>query len=318
VDAEMNADADADADAEMDAEADEGEEARAAAAAEREQQAYNLYGECRFGFRQALRDWPENPDARDGLRRAVGAMVDFELAQHDPKAAALLLGELDPRPRDLAARVEAAAKQREHELARARDAERIAQQHDASVGQRTRWFLATALGLCWTALPALLARTGWMDNYTGLIVTPLANLAALLGLWLWARESMSKTAVNRAIGTGVALAFVMQLLADTGGLLLGLAAARTRVFQFVVWGTCAAMLAAAVDRRLWPTAVAFALGFLAACAWPSALPWWMSAADLVLTINVVVCWRVETDVRRWRRRRRRRGSTRSARSEQLS
>ena len=29
----------------------------------RAQRLYNLFGECRFGFEAALREWPENPEA---------------------------------------------------------------------------------------------------------------------------------------------------------------------------------------------------------------------------------------------------------------
>jgi len=45
-----------------------------AAVAERIQ---NLFGECRFAYRQALETWPENDLATAGLDRAVRAMINY-------------------------------------------------------------------------------------------------------------------------------------------------------------------------------------------------------------------------------------------------
>src|SRR5207247_514031 len=63
------------------------------------------FGECRFGFLQALRESSENTAAKQGLESAIALMVEYEVARKNPKAAAVLLGELTaPRP-ELAARV---------------------------------------------------------------------------------------------------------------------------------------------------------------------------------------------------------------------
>ncbi len=93
---------------------------------------YNLFGECRFGFRQALRDWSENETALAGLQRATEWMVVYELEQGEADAAAVMLAELpEPRP-ELAARLETLRqqlRQREREL---RELEKIG--HDANIG----------------------------------------------------------------------------------------------------------------------------------------------------------------------------------------
>ena len=53
-----------------------------------------LFGECRFAYRQALASWPENDLAVAGQERALRAMIDYELAQHNPRSAATLLSSL--------------------------------------------------------------------------------------------------------------------------------------------------------------------------------------------------------------------------------
>src|SRR6185437_11673081 len=72
----------------------------------------NLLGECRFGYRAALSAWPENEAARHGLDRALIAVIEQELAEGEPHAAANLLREVSAPPPDVVARVESAAKAR--------------------------------------------------------------------------------------------------------------------------------------------------------------------------------------------------------------
>ena len=68
-----------------------------------------LVAEARFGLRQALQEWPDNPEARDGLRALVLVNLDWHLARQDVRGAAAALKDL-PEPDDvLTGRVEALA-----------------------------------------------------------------------------------------------------------------------------------------------------------------------------------------------------------------
>ena len=63
--------------------------------------------ECRFGFAQALREWPENVEASDGIVDATLLFGELHVARHEYAAAAALLNELrSPDPR-FVARIEA-------------------------------------------------------------------------------------------------------------------------------------------------------------------------------------------------------------------
>ncbi|HJK89743.1 MAG: hypothetical protein CMH59_25480, partial [Myxococcales bacterium] len=59
---------------------------------------FDLYGACRFGFQAALRAWPENAEAREGLTRAVEAMIRLEIARQNARGAEALLAELEAPP----------------------------------------------------------------------------------------------------------------------------------------------------------------------------------------------------------------------------
>jgi hypothetical protein len=103
--------------------------------------------EARFGYQQALREWPENADARQGLDQLLDLLVHHELARDNPQAAAELASELtDPAP-DLRTRISLA---QERVDARQRDAEALAQhrhQQDPAVAMRTRHQATIANGV---------------------------------------------------------------------------------------------------------------------------------------------------------------------------
>src|SRR5581483_11687335 len=163
---------------------------------------YNLFGECRFGFQQALKTWRENQAAQDGLVRATAAMIEYELGQGDPKAAALLAGQLASVPPALAARIAEAERASEAERERARNLARIGSEWDFSVGRRTRQFLAAVAGTMWTVLPLTLPLRGVYDTYAGMLILPAAMMLLMIALGWWARESMTKTRINRALMGG--------------------------------------------------------------------------------------------------------------------
>jgi eukaryotic-like serine/threonine-protein kinase len=70
---------------------------------------YALLSECRFGFTQALIEWPQNEGARQGLGRCLEATARHELDQGNLGAARALLKELGRPPPELIERVAALA-----------------------------------------------------------------------------------------------------------------------------------------------------------------------------------------------------------------
>ncbi|HEU5060168.1 MAG TPA: serine/threonine-protein kinase, partial [Kofleriaceae bacterium] len=80
-----------------------GEADRALTAIERDPAAAEgrAFDECRFGYRQALREWPDNPDALRGLRRCAVATVRLEIARRNAAAARAALADLVDPPAGL-------------------------------------------------------------------------------------------------------------------------------------------------------------------------------------------------------------------------
>ncbi len=65
-----------------------------------------LVTEARFGFGQALHDWPENRRAEQGLQRALELAIEFELRRENLQAATALLRSLKTERPKLAMQVE--------------------------------------------------------------------------------------------------------------------------------------------------------------------------------------------------------------------
>ncbi|MCA9676312.1 MAG: hypothetical protein KC464_14840, partial [Myxococcales bacterium] len=252
---------------------------------------YRLFGACRFGFHEALVSWRDNQDARAGLTRAIVAVAEYELGTDDPRAAIALLSELDDAPGDLLTRARAAA---DDQARRQADLERLGAQHDKSIGTRTRMFVGGVLGTLFTTVPliaALRPGTVALQTHAEFVAWAAGLLVVILGLGFWARDSMTRTLVNRRIfATGV-IVFVAQMGFVLGAWRLGVALVQTQVLVMALWALSAMMVALAIDHRLTAAAIGYAAGFAAACLWPEHRFFAMSGGNLVFTINAVWHWR---------------------------
>jgi serine/threonine-protein kinase len=104
------------------------------------------------------------------------------------------------------------------------------------------------------------------------------------------RKTIMKTAINRRLLGAIVILLVAQLALAGGMHLLGLSPTYAVVLQFLLWAVVTGLISLTVDRRLTPMAVGYFAAFVAAAAWPAERYYVMSAANLVLTLNVVAIW----------------------------
>lgn len=259
---------------------------------------YNLYGECRFGFLQALRVWRENEVAIDGLRRAAMLMIDLELSQGDVKAAAVYLQEIkDPSP-SLVLRVEEA--KRAHELEQ-QELASLRGQIDVGVGRRTRVFVGMLMGLFWTLWPLItelrVRAFGASLTHRQLALGALGMGAFAGALAIWGRESLTRTLTNRRLMAAVTLVIVAQFSLYVGAGIGGIDVMTTHVLAIFLWGVVSGMVATNIEPRLVFTTVGFFVAFFIACARAEWVYYCMSLSNLVLTLNLALVWgRVQEDV----------------------
>lgn len=172
---------------------------------------YPLLAECRFGFTQALAEWPENDVALQGLARCLEATAAHELAAGHVDAARALLNELKHVPRALQEQL-AAAEAKQQADARTRERmDYLSRQLDPSVAlrQRVMAFVATTVFIVIVtvspyAFPevhaALRASRWYLSGLMGIVTTGF-----LFALFVWRRWLLS-TRLNRRIMGMVAVA----------------------------------------------------------------------------------------------------------------
>lgn len=153
-----------------------GESSAAAETVDREAtlQIHQLFSECRFGFREALRSWDENLSAREGLQSCVELMARHELHARNYDAARTLVAELlDPLP-ELESRLEVLGEElRNQEDARA-ELERLRSEQRFQGQDWRRSVTAVIVGVTWAILIGSIS----MAMRAGiLVVTPVLNLA---------------------------------------------------------------------------------------------------------------------------------------------
>jgi serine/threonine-protein kinase len=101
--------------------------------------------ECRFGFAQSLKEWPENPVALSGLQHCLTQMIDLEIARENPENARSLLSEMHGDQSSLVARVQQLESQLAKRNAAHSEAAKLAHELDDQVAIRERTLLMMAL-----------------------------------------------------------------------------------------------------------------------------------------------------------------------------
>jgi serine/threonine-protein kinase len=142
-------------------------------------------------------------------------------------------------------------------------------------------------------------------SYFDVTVLPALVFTVLgLGAYIWARETLTKTALNRRLSQTFALYFAAQCILSAGGWFAGFSPTHIHMVLLFAWGLMYTLLAVWTERWFALPAATCALTFLVASAFPSLVYGLMSLDNLVLTIVVVKVWFPRQDVERIQERRR--------------
>ena len=136
------------------------------------------------------------------------------------------------------------------------------------------------------------------------IVGPIVMFLVFLPVVWWARDSMTKTRINRSLVSAAGLTLAAQTMLHIGTAMLGVSAISSGVLNLFLWGVSVSILAAAIERRLALAAAGFFIAFFVACAHPAWRWYAMSASNAVLMltmawvwgIGAVISWRSEKKV----------------------
>ncbi|UJR81374.1 serine/threonine-protein kinase [Sandaracinus amylolyticus] len=247
------------------------------------------FAECRFGFRAALRAWPEGTRAKEGLERAVSRMVAHELDAGRPHAAAALIGELDAPPRALASRV--------NDAVRAWDARqeallRLDREHDPSLGRGLRLSITVFVGLFWTLGPVLAPYVDptYGSSHASMTVLPVILTALVAVVAFSLRDRVLQTSFNRRLAAAFFLSQLGEIFIYVGGSAAQMTIAQCHAVVMLVASGTVGMLAAAVSRAFWIASLAFVVAFGVGSVWPQWIGIAEAIANAIITVTAIVLW----------------------------
>jgi len=253
---------------------------------------HSLFGECRFGFDQALDAWPEADAARLGRFEAYLLMIDFELRARRPGAAAALLDELDEPPAELRDRVRSLRKALALDAARLRLLEREVDVN-AHVELRQQIFIVACTSTAaFNALAELLDR---LDVYRMeyLAYGGFNVVALLIVALMWSKLGAAelRTTFNRVYGMAFsatcASTMLLWICLGNAGVPFKLGLVLANVPQLVG----AATVAFGIDLRMRWLPVVYGVTAVLGLLWTEHVYIWATLSSLVGILVLVVAWR---------------------------
>jgi hypothetical protein len=253
-----------------------------------------LFAQVRFGFEQALAAWPDNTRAQAGLLRGFTQMISYELEHGDVQLAGGLATQIEGLSPELLTRLDTALSKRRASLD---ELEQLRRDQDLRIGQRTRVFVVMVLGVLWTVLPPLdrmLFEGRTPDQaFAVYLSVPLLSLALLGGLRVWARDSLTRTRINRLVISTIAIALVGQAALLVAGRVMGLGAFESMVPGLLLIACIVAVAALVVDLRgLW-VALGYAVAYVVAVPSPEHYTFALAGANFVFVVVFGLSWRPE-------------------------
>jgi eukaryotic-like serine/threonine-protein kinase len=236
--------------------------------------AYELATEARFGLALALRDWSDNPTAREGLSAAIAAAAELELRQGHAGAAAALLDELAEPPEHLVRKLEAV--RRAQAEARAQQAQLRRMQHELDVRvsgrERTKALVIIAVVGAILSVWALTRADPISLRPDEMLTISLIALAAALVVSVVARRSLFRNDVNRRLMGAMIAVFVAMTLNRTVGVLLETPTVSILMQDLLIMAVMVAVVAITMVRWLWIVAGLFVGALLVCLAMPERTP----------------------------------------------
>lgn len=255
--------------------------------------AYQLVSAARFGFAQALRDYPGHERAESGARRALLAAIELELRQDHARSARALLEELaDPEP-ELVQRIEASEARA---LEREQQADRLkAFEHDkdASVGHAAR---STALILVGVLVLGISAFVAFGPGYGGvtpgrmLLIGLVITLAMFTGVFTL-RRSLMLNAFNRRLTILLVAAVVGSLGNRVLGFVFDTEVAAIATAELLLLAGITVGGATCLARGMWASVALLGAAFVYARARPEvAIGIFSGASVLNVFLLVLALW----------------------------
>ena len=249
---------------------------------------YRHFGAARFGFQRALAAWPDLTSARTGLDRALSTIAGYELDHGDARAAAVLMSELSRPDAALLTRL---GEVEEHRASEARRAQLQAADADPTTRQRTRIFVFSVLMLLWTIVPLAAWFRGATVTFGSMLTAHILSLAGVTALLVWARDSLSRSALNRGVATLMVVVHISLVLGDVGGAALGMTVTQIFTYHHLLFAVLAAVSVPLLGPPSLLVAGAYTAIFLIGTVWPDTVLPASGLTNLVVAATAFLVWK---------------------------
>jgi hypothetical protein len=268
-------------------------------------QIHSLFSEARFGFQQALREWPDNPHAQTGLQQVLALMVRYEIQQRNARAAQRLLHEIHQQHALPTAEIERLNQEivalLQSDLQRAEEYNKLKQmEQDANltVGAKGRSYFALVLGFTWGLSPLITryleqagySQGGMWDRIQSDIVATL-----LIGaLFFFMRKRLLQNAINRKISYNILLLAFTFVFHGIAGMRANTNTHQMLILEMPMVFAFTASMTISIDRRMARYVIGYFFCMLAAILFPAWVYFFLSAANLAVFAGVFLLWNHDT------------------------
>ena len=232
-----------------------------------------LFVECRFGFEQVRRQWPDFSPARDGLHRTLVAMAWHELKKGSVVAARGLFGQLDVQPPDLQVALATAESLEREKHQRLEAFEAGARESSTEAAREGKGLFATgfavfvALG-SWGLQVLMWQRPALLTSRHGAMLMSVFGVSSLVYQWV-VRRSPDVNQQQRRIAAALAMTWlnsvVLWLIAASWELPFMQTLALYQLVNTVAWSVSAVL----AESRARPMAVVFFVSTIITICLPS-------------------------------------------------
>jgi hypothetical protein len=128
------------------------------------------------------------------------------------------------------------------------------------------------------------------ESHLGMIYSTGGLLLVGVGFAWWARDSMSKTKLNRQLMSSVMFTLLAQMVMNLVCGVRNIDVETTMVLNFFLWFAIAGIVSVLLEHRFWVATVGYFVALGLVTFMPEYRYWIMSLSHLVLTLNVLLMW----------------------------
>lgn len=245
--------------------------------------------ECRFGYGQALNEWPENPHATDALVRMFRALARDEIALANPRGAREYAAEIPDGDSELDREIHALEQRLAAEARAARELDFQQSAHERAVFLGAGAAFLAVLAAWRIISPVDKQRLDVRHLELLVIAVALDLFIAVVLTLLWKR--LSRSEINRKLAFGSVFAFAAVTLNRVIGLLFLPGASVTLAADaLVVTATVSAVSIFVTPTLLWSLVPLF-IAVVAMCLDPTRTPIYYNLGSILFTVLAIYIFR---------------------------